>query len=533
MNQKIEKDLDRKVDDGEKIVLEFEGNDTSKVFDLEYVKNYLSNSDSLNCDYDIVYVFDEKFIVDTDMCKELEKIDNYLRERGKELLVRSKEDIASAYGFRLTLNANRKLDEVANKIKNATTCIDGRERSLSTYEKFMLVYEYVTDYVYNEGDDYSHETTSHWIPVIEGDKIVCVGYASLLKALCNRVFDDKDLVAFNQTVTIYNDNEEVVGSHESNYVYLKDDKYGIDGFYYVDACWDAVSEHSNDKPFSYCCIPLKDVLNERSCILKIKDGMVMYYLKKQLGDFEELDKEIEILFSNNVFIKSNNKDFLKYCLNNFNVKLNEYDVFKELEKLFSFNESIDKKTKSIVNKYKKVLKRYENVRVPKLFMNELIKNLGIEKEIKLLNEGYIDEKVIVKIGDAFLNNSEMLDGILNINNEYEMGEFNFSEFIINIATMSDMDNNKMKNSYVKRKEIDEGNKSIFYDEILKKGDVRSIPLEAISNSFRIVGEKKGLVGKELDEYVDRRLLSSVEKFKLNFNYNKCVHCFGNVCSFRR
>ena len=60
------------------------------------------------------------------------------------------------YGFRQTLKSNRKLEDVANKIKNASY----KGQALSPFEKYMLAYEYVTNFVYNEGGDIYHNETS-------------------------------------------------------------------------------------------------------------------------------------------------------------------------------------------------------------------------------------------------------------------------------------------------------------------------------------------------------------------------------------
>mgnify|MGYP003293647335 CR=1 FL=1 len=77
------------------------------------------------------------------------------------------------------------------------------DEPLSPFEKFMIAYEYVTNYVYNEDGDMWHRTTSHWVPVLEGDKIVCVGYASLLQALCDRIFSPEEVKVFTQSLNIY------------------------------------------------------------------------------------------------------------------------------------------------------------------------------------------------------------------------------------------------------------------------------------------------------------------------------------------
>jgi hypothetical protein len=143
-------------------------------FNESLVKQYYDKVKELypnnNFKITINYVMKSDYILDTEDCKNLEKVDEYLRNnQNSELTISAKKGLLFSHGFRKTLNANRKLDDVANKIKNATN----EGEPLSTYEKFMVAYEYVTNYSYNEGGDTFHNETSHWVPVIEGDKIVC------------------------------------------------------------------------------------------------------------------------------------------------------------------------------------------------------------------------------------------------------------------------------------------------------------------------------------------------------------------------
>ena len=33
--------------------------------------------------------------------------------------------------------------------------------------------------------------------------------------------------------------------HQTNVVYIKDEKYGIDGYYYADSCWDSIKKNKS------------------------------------------------------------------------------------------------------------------------------------------------------------------------------------------------------------------------------------------------------------------------------------------------
>ena len=307
------------------IVLQFDLNPkTNATFNFDIVKKYIDEINKLypnnNFKIKVNYVFNDEYILDTKDCKELEIVDNYLRENGYgELYISQKKDMFEC-GFRQTLSANRKLDDIAEKIKNATN----NGEPLSTFEKFMIAYEYVTQYVYNR--DFSTDYNDrHWIPVIEGDRIVCSGYASLLRALCDRIFSFDEVKVIEQNLNICdkeNDNE-ILGGHANNLIFIKDEKYGIDGLFYVDSCWDSI-EFVNQKDYksqAFCCIPLSDILNhkEYSFTFDTSNFVVPLYFSENeyyqdlIEEVEEMDEYgfIDInLYSDNDSIE----DYIEKCL---------------------------------------------------------------------------------------------------------------------------------------------------------------------------------------------------------------------------
>lgn len=143
--------------------------------------------------------------------------------------------------------------------------------SLSPLEKFICAFNYVSDFAYNE-EDLSDGDTLDTSRDIEGiystRRIVCYGYANLLSHICDRL----GIPCLMQYILIEkhaNGDESVTGgeAHENNLVFLKDEKYGIDGVFYVDACWDAfekynagfmVNPNPNYKKYNWCIIPYED-----------------------------------------------------------------------------------------------------------------------------------------------------------------------------------------------------------------------------------------------------------------------------------
>ncbi len=122
------------------------------------------------------------------------------------------------------------IQEQAEKIKKL---------NLSPMETIMYVYDQVRYRTYaSEEKGESYLQSRDLSNVLFGDKIVCVGYsrifASLLKCLGITVY----MVGLL--------NKAGNDGHERNSIYVKDDKYGIDGFYYFDATWASRDESTNN-----------------------------------------------------------------------------------------------------------------------------------------------------------------------------------------------------------------------------------------------------------------------------------------------
>lgn len=158
------------------------------------------------------------------------------------------------YSVEQTLNAFAKCKSYAEYVKS---------KEASPLEKYLMIYRFVTSRAYQEETDGNVNTSRNLISILNNDEIVCVGYAKLLKYLCNEVGIkcETQILSVDHYKYSKNDNSEPRhGRHENNIIYLKDDKYGIDGYYYADACWDAVRK--NKEPYLdyiYAFVPLSDV----------------------------------------------------------------------------------------------------------------------------------------------------------------------------------------------------------------------------------------------------------------------------------
>ena len=98
------------------------------------------------------------------------------------------EDFSNYSGYTLdeTLQASSKISKWAKRINDAR--IFGRE--LTPLEKFVFAYELVTSFAYQKSDDATLDnrmSSRNLVKVLNGDKIVCIGYASMLAELCKRI----------------------------------------------------------------------------------------------------------------------------------------------------------------------------------------------------------------------------------------------------------------------------------------------------------------------------------------------------------
>lgn len=134
-----------------------------------------------------------------------------------------------------------------------------KDLNLSPFETFLCYYNQLTSRIYNQESQTENSLLSRSIIGINNsDKIVCVGYAHWLFALIKRS-DNKDMWSMPISLEMFQDMKKQ-GWHKMNIMYIKDDKYNINGVYYVDACWDSKKVPTNNMRLNFCLIPLDDPL---------------------------------------------------------------------------------------------------------------------------------------------------------------------------------------------------------------------------------------------------------------------------------
>lgn len=185
----------------------------------------------------------------------LTKLDNSLKDNKfsnlsiTELIKISKlEDFQYSWSLNQVIKANNKVDEYVNYIK---------ENNLSPFEAMLYIHKIASNYTYSEGSSI-HD--GRVLPsIINNGQIVCSGYASLVKAIIDRV----NMPGLRCDLkSCYIGKIVNIGGHTHNLVTIEDTKYDIKGTYLEDACWDCKEKEDGiPKGFAHCLYPIEDVMH--------------------------------------------------------------------------------------------------------------------------------------------------------------------------------------------------------------------------------------------------------------------------------
>lgn len=195
---------------------------------------------------DFVISFDHQIkdeLNNNETCKKLAELENKFKNINMGL-----ESEFRTWNIKEIVNANNKIDEIVNEIK---------KQNLSSVEAFMKAYMFVTNRLFIDRKNNSSIPRTVY-GVLNSDEIVCVGFCELLKEIMNRLgYKNIKLFSNNVESVIIN---EVCDKHRNLILYLKDEKYNLDGFYYIDPTWDAKGKNEEFK-FNFFMLPLNEVEN--------------------------------------------------------------------------------------------------------------------------------------------------------------------------------------------------------------------------------------------------------------------------------
>lgn len=319
--------------------------------------NFIKNNKDLNI---VMAISDFKEI--TDILKDGEYPNFKIRFKNSEDLI-SYKDFYKMYN---------KLNEIIKFVNYY---------NLSPLEKIMLIYDIVKSNEYRkENSNESYGASRNLNEIINNDKIVCVGFSNLMDFLL------KNLNIQSNTMIIgYTDKKSL---HERNFLYLKDEKYNIDGLFFLDATWDSKKNEEyldnytfflrgfnffkNFKPAEYIITPTKFQILEKN------------------------EKELEEYING-----FKNSDFIR-------LSITLSQLIKEYDPSVGFIINLqDKSVKEIINIIVKIQKKYNKKISENAFKNALYRVRKIEYINGILKKELTEEDINKAYNNYYKYNPEI------------------------------------------------------------------------------------------------------------------------------
>ena len=192
------------------------------------------------------------FYLNSNQCKELEEVKTQLENVGAEFKIKdgnywSLEDVSVVAS---------KLDNVIDKINNATVEENEIKRTLNELEKFLWAYSFVANRKYRE-NEHDKDSSRHITSIFTDEDCVCVGFSTILKELCDKL----GIECYKNSCNVYKKSLNDSFGHANNIVIINGKAY------YCDACWDCVSSSRPKRTFSNCLIPFEDIKETPNSLL--------------------------------------------------------------------------------------------------------------------------------------------------------------------------------------------------------------------------------------------------------------------------
>ena len=255
--------------------------------------------------------------------REWEKVEEFYSFFNSKNIEFGFEDLNRTFTPFEILNARKQINDMAKKFQN---------KNLSPFEKLVGVYSLVTQRQYIAENSEEHWSQSRSIyGVLNSDRMVCVGYSSLIKEIMKKL-EKNNIIVFSNNVGCSKDNKTLCALHRNLIVYCKDEKYNIEGYYYLDPTWDR-SIDKDFPSFNFFMVPLNEIENIekngnkiKSLDLTFKRPQIKNKNNKEDDDkifYGKYDKKIEFTSDNFQY----NKKFLLHFLSNYE---DAFNVLKDL-----------------------------------------------------------------------------------------------------------------------------------------------------------------------------------------------------------
>lgn len=274
--------------------------------------------------------------------KILKEIDDKISANGGNL--EFKEGEHGKYSMKDALSAFERTHDFIESVKNSDA---------SPLEKFMMIYDYVQsfDYTQDRRDKFAGQNI---LDVLNTNEIVCLGFANLMNYICNQV----GIECYNNLMMgDYGGFAEE--GHAINIVKIKDEKYGVDGYYLTDACW---GSNLNREQLNFVLYPLSDLHHISGVDSKSVDNEIL---------FCDTSKETQVAMDN--ILKKDKNGAYDHCRS-----LGITNPFEACTELFENKELFSKLKADAANELAKKMKENgiesdvysQQLEVPEFFMPE-------------------------------------------------------------------------------------------------------------------------------------------------------------------
>lgn len=215
------------------------------------------------------------------------------------------------------LMINNKLIDMTSNINNSI---------LSPFEKFISIYSFVVNYkFYKQGNDKYPDIGRSPYLFLNDDYINCVGICQFLCILCRQIGINITMLA------------DELNKHAICYFYIKDEKYGIDGYFYTDPTNDTKSDINSEIKYNN----MIRRITFKNDFEKFLNSNVQLFYPRDIVDISLFSKYILFLKTNNSFIESSEKsiDLLYRFREEYRTKQNYisydiiYDAISQVESL--------------------------------------------------------------------------------------------------------------------------------------------------------------------------------------------------------
>ena len=502
------------INSGEQCSLSLFTSNTENIIErIEQAKKHFSNN--VVIDNVVIDFADKDYIYEESEMKTLEEVAKYCESNNLKNEIRL-NDASGEYNNLLI--AREQIENLKNKINSFTYQENGQEVSLSPYEKFMIIYKFVANRVYNMGNDFTDLTMRNWIGVLSSDKVICSGFASLLKCACDQIIPHNELKCYRQGCDIFNKDGKSLGSHANNLVIINDPKYNLNGLYYADACWDCKKARNNmEGAFDYCLIPLQQIVKDKNFNFSFDKSDLFFY--NQINPHQ---KEKDHSFTNSAEVTV---DLLKH----FNLKSKEeitknVNIEETLIRLENENAKQNLKIKEeIEHKIETLLQdpefsKIKDTKVPNMFPNSAIEkypDLGKVKDFfNNLTIEQLDDKQSMQTLVYYYNFCKQNPSFIEILEEKEK-ELNFkvlSPIFQEVATKLENNNTSYFSKYSEKLKLEDSIKSEYNENKEKLLEVgkefiysKEIPDKVYAKGFKAIGLFGGLSEERAKEYAIHEL----------------------------